>query len=389
MVFSRRDSKLNAFVGFVFLLGLSLQIVSPAVWASKARMQSLGQSVNGSLFIDDYRNIFLNPAQINNLEPQLGIEWGETAISGSPKAEGGIINTLGAGKLGIHVGRVGIAEQMFQTVGSAISGITMTYAPQNSLEVIYGSSVSTKWGGSVHYANSSIKTGETANYPDSEGSVISARGGVLLGNLTGYGAMDLVQRLRTDTSASAKNEISGTTNLEAGGTYELNSSSRLGLTLLTRGYSFDNGAGSNGTVDFKRLGFAYFSTIPTRANYLLFWSAGLQYSNIVYDFEATGLANQEQKVTAIPLNLGVEAPVTTWLVLRGSIGQNVLIDEVDTKNGATNNVQQGIDDTVVRAGAGIRFEAFQLDATFGGADDGSGDFNGIKFMANTSMSYKF
>ena len=88
---------------------LSVVLWNPLADASRSRLTALGQNANGSLYIKDARNMFLNPAEINNVGQQANMEWGATASNATPKAEGGIVHSTGNMNLGLQLGRVGEA----------------------------------------------------------------------------------------------------------------------------------------------------------------------------------------------------------------------------------------------------------------------------------------
>ncbi|MFN7905840.1 MAG: hypothetical protein ACK5P5_11725, partial [Pseudobdellovibrionaceae bacterium] len=90
-------------------------------------------------------------------------------------------------------------------------------------------------------------------------------------------------------------------------------------------------------------------------------------------------ANIEKKeTTTLPVVVGVEHDAMSWLVVRGSVTQNFLYssDKVSTKNGATTDGVNTVDDnTVVAAGLGFKFNKFILDATLAAAAHGNLGFD--------------
>ena len=57
-------------------LVLALSVVSSPAFASRARLESLGEGKNGSYYIDDSRNMFLNPASIVRYKKKMMLELG-------------------------------------------------------------------------------------------------------------------------------------------------------------------------------------------------------------------------------------------------------------------------------------------------------------------------
>src|SRR4051812_37381079 len=85
-------------------------LAATSAHATKARLAALNQDTNGSYFIADTRNIFLNPAQLASMKDHLNFEWGKKDRTGVandiPENEGGFVLSLGAGKLAAQLGRV-------------------------------------------------------------------------------------------------------------------------------------------------------------------------------------------------------------------------------------------------------------------------------------------
>lgn len=108
----------NIAIGLAWISFLSLgSMFSLEAHASKARLLALGQSSQGSLFISDERNIFLNPAQMTQFFNHVNFEMGQTQVRtanqvSSPKAEGGLVaDGWGDLKLGLQLGRISQATE--------------------------------------------------------------------------------------------------------------------------------------------------------------------------------------------------------------------------------------------------------------------------------------
>jgi hypothetical protein len=97
-----------------------------------------------------------------------------------------------------------------------------------------------------------------------------------------------------------------------------------------------------------------------------------------------------QEQTQLPFIIGVEAEATSWLTLRASAKQNVLLgsSKVNTADATTvaNN-------TTVAVGAGMKFNKFNLDSTLLAGSipgtAGNGVINANNLMANASLTYLF
>src|SRR5690606_13118987 len=89
-------------------IALGLAVVSTSAFATKARLEALGEDANGSMFISDNRNVFLNPATINYHKDFVTLEWGDTTqavdAAETPRAEGGFFKASGNMVYGLYLG---------------------------------------------------------------------------------------------------------------------------------------------------------------------------------------------------------------------------------------------------------------------------------------------
>src|SRR5690606_20949266 len=94
---------------------LGAMIVAAPAFASKARLQALGEDVYGSKYIQDNRNIFINAAHINLYKDMVTFEYGDTTStldqrfgvnnpSSGQRAEGGFTKSVGNMVYGLHFG---------------------------------------------------------------------------------------------------------------------------------------------------------------------------------------------------------------------------------------------------------------------------------------------
>ena len=96
------------------VVAVGLMVLAAPAFASKARLQALGEDTYGSFYVNDNRNVFYNAAQVNNHKDLVTFEWGDTtsnnASSGSdasaaaPRAEGGVFKTMGNMVYGVYLG---------------------------------------------------------------------------------------------------------------------------------------------------------------------------------------------------------------------------------------------------------------------------------------------
>lgn len=111
----------------------------------------------------------------------------------------------------------------------------------------------------------------------------------------------------------------------------------------------------------------------------LFYRVDLQVKNLKYRLTDTKI--RENK---LPLTFGLESDVNTWLVLRTSVQQAVLIHQTENLPAAENS-------TLAAFGAGFKFNNVILDGTFsdliGSAQTGT--LNGNQFLGQVALTATF
>ena len=137
------------------LLVLSLVITASPAFASRARLESLGEGKNGSYYINDGRNIFLNPASINGYKKKLFLELGAAAGTtdtlATQKVQGGFTNTFGDFVYGIYMGK---ESDRLLTAANGATGVALgLIAPDHSVDFFFGGETSSfKYGLGLIYA---------------------------------------------------------------------------------------------------------------------------------------------------------------------------------------------------------------------------------------------
>lgn len=370
--------------------------------ATRARLTALGQDKNGSLFIKDERNIFLNPAQINSYTTRLNLEAGQrdrvtstddTDVAttnnqtNDPKAEGGLIYKFGSFTGGAQLGRVSDAAERINNQNSIDTNF---FDPQNSVELIFGGNAGMAWGASVHHAHSK-SDGSAGDDPNQEARVLTARGGVMADRFQAYGVFDLMHESEVETQTpDVSRKYDGNLSLELGGSFDLSQTSSIGGLLRQTGYDFDDGAAAKGESEQRVLSAAYFHRFRQEENIFVFGSAGLFWLDDKSDYDAAGVPNRKIQQLSLPVGLGLEVKAASWMKLRGSVTQHVLVHQVKTRNATVDNKVENADSTVVTLGTGILFDKFTFDATLEGSGaTGNGEVNGVTLLANAGLTYEF
>lgn len=388
-------------------VALGLAVLATPAFATKARLQSLGEDAYGSYYINDNRNIWLNPAQITNHKDLVTFEWGDSSgasnalpaeldRAASPRAEGGINKAYGNMVYGIHLGGAS------QTANALRIGSGVAVAEENNIDVFVGGDAGMKWGANLGYSSSADD--ETAGAEDETQESMRTRLGVIMGDTQAFANISLANEAEDATG----NEFDGDLGYQVGVIHAWE-----GNTLFADYRSFDAevdpAAAAKGDVSLSQIlvGMGRVERLNDTSN--LF--AKIQYQMVDVDNEAVagtlsaaGLcaggvvtACEEYKSSSVPVVLGLETEATSWLTLRASISQTIWGTEEDKDNERPLRAS-----TVVNAGATLKFGELSIDGVIGnntGALDatngnestaaGNGTLRTDVLMTRVGMVYRF
>lgn len=370
---------------------VALTMAAPAAMASKARVEAL----NKSRQIVDIQNAFDRPYQFMQLGSQATFEWGGAGDAAAIHAEGGFLNKSDDRAYGVYFGRrsddFSKVVDTVRTVGGALAPTLADFMfEQNGLNVFYAANTGDwTWGVTAKYSNGKKEGADEYK---------SNSAGLALGATNGTWEVELVQGI------TGKSEMTATT---VAGTYEVESK---GLTKVGVGYNVNeamqvyanyamtklegSGTGAyaaggpaddlNATVENNRYSVGLINTVVKDENINFFY--GVAYQNE----EQKGI--DDNKKSMLPVWLGVEANATSWMVFRGSIQQNILINETED-TAATPKTKSDLDSIAFNAGVGIKLGNGMLDANFATAANGSLNFGrggaNDKFLSNVAYTYNF
>jgi hypothetical protein len=371
----------------IMMIGSALLVLSSSAFASQARLLALGMTETdneGSYYISDSRNIFLNVAYINLYPNQAEFDWGNagsnaTVITGtssaatvgsntSPKAQGGVFKKYGDFVYGLYFGNESNTSSLLRIAGtSAASSVNATGAfpavaskmlqtADNQFDVFFGGDNGIKWAVNALYAGGKD---ESRNSKDSAAAV---RAGVIASNWDAHlnlsvnsktEATETVNPLNTG-AASVNQKFDGKLGFHVGGSYLLDSKNRVfgyvkhygweqtdsfnSYTALNAAASASTGGaitsvgGQNGTVkgDFTSYYLGWGRDFDVNNGDKLFTSLTAKKTDINLNFTSKA----EVRHLIIPVTLGYEAKATDWLTFRGSVVQN-LWGTRDNKNVTT------------------------------------------------------
>ncbi len=356
---------------------LGLSVLATPAFASKARLQALGEDTNGSFYINDNRNVFLNPSEVNNHKDLVSLEFGAAAPTAtdstvSPNAEGGLFRAHNNMVYGAQFGR----NLSFNDGVGLGAG---TVGADNAIDLFVGGDAGIKWGAQATYAKSENDA------TDSEVGVIDLAGGVTAGDIAGY----LKYGVQGKEEATGGVEVERKNALEIGASYKFDNYTAFGQYAMSKfeedatdadaeNSSFQVGVGRSDKLNDK-------ATLFTKLSYVNEKSE-----------EDTGVS-EEDKQWSVPVVIGLEYDATSWLVLRASISQAIM-SKVDNESAPARDGTLA-ETTSVNAGASLKFGELSVDGVIGNgigaapvSDDTSGGQGQIRtdsLMSRASVTYRF
>lgn len=422
----------------------ALALVMVPASATIARLEALGMNETdneGSYYIKDDRNIFLNVANIHNYKDTAIIEWGsdgknfggsalQTDENEDPKAKGGIIKSSGNYVYGIYVGNESNTSSLLRGVGTGAYA-SLQQAPltgaDNQIDLFFGGSTSSmKWAVNGVYAADH----QQGSYRSSASAVrvgaMTDKWDAFLNLSTGN---DVTNQTTLAGAAATAGGVSGQTLVHSfegkfgfhiGGGYQLNENGRLyGFAKKFDWEQFDSvgataGAlgnnGNRGQLGTVEGGFMTYA-LGYGATYEM--GKGTLYTNIEYrhtSIEVDFTAKAEAENNQVPLTVAYEYMATGWLTLRGSVTQRIY-NTRDNKNYTSLNAfgnsaatsqfgSQGEgtrpNTTDITAGASLMFGKLKVDGLLGfGGTNGNistterGVLDGDRLLARVGMVYNF
>lgn len=311
------------------ILMLVLAVMSAPAFASKARLNSLGQDgYNGSFFINDNRNIFLNAANINNFKNLVSLELGgDSKTTHNSQGEGTVLFSAGSLNYG-----VGFGHENTITGSRLLLGAGAAAPSSDILDLFIGGDAGVKWGASasVGFAKNSVGNKE---------NTVATRFGVIAGDLEVFTSLSIYNKIE---DAAGNDLFKGKFGGQVGATYKLNDFKVYGAV--------------------KRLDGTIAGTTKRDATVYLVgagYTKGLNDKATIYanaDFNM-GNADVLGKGTYwyVPLTVGLEYNAKAWLTLRGFATQTFHVEDLKT-------AQKG-DSTNVGAGASLKFDTFTVDTS--------------------------
>lgn len=401
-------------------VALGLAVLATPAFATKARLQALGEDTSGSFYVNDNRNIFLNPAQVNNHKDLVTFEWGSangsTAATGnsdltsSQRGEGGVFRQSGSLVYGLQFNHSVAESNAFRFAG----GLSLADVQErNVLTAFVGGDAGVKWGAGLDYTGGGNDERKNAQQKVSQEAMRLRLGGIM-GDLQAFANLNLINRAEDAAGASFEGKLG----YRLGATYNLN-----GTTLFADWRSlsadadqstaagvhdealnaerFELGAARVSRLNdranlFTRVSFLHYNTQNNRADRYSSETAGVFTGTAAQCSFASAVAScvkyNTQRINAV---VGLETEATSWLTLRGSVGQVIWGNEEDRRDERSVTAS-----TAINAGASLKFGELTVDGVIGNNDGttaaattdtsaGAGSLRTDLLMTRVAMTYRF
>ncbi len=352
---------------------VAVALVATSAFASKARLSAL----QGSAHLSDTRDVI-------GSKPDQALAHGEfaamelSANAGAndtpPNAEGGFVRKMGENSaLGAYVGsKASLATSSLALVGS-------TPKLQNPLNLYYASKMGEMmWGLGLNYSSAEDKVAQSKSTSMGLNASVSSSAGwdVQLGlGLTGEATQ------ANTTKFAQKSPVS------LSGGYTMDTMYFYGSYAMYGGKSTNIAAGTtNSEVDNNDLKIGVVNSHKKDGADFFYGVAYASTTSKIKDGAKT-------ETTALPVIIGIEADATSWMVLRASVTQNVLLasNKVTAASGTASTDSTMYDNTVTAAGVGLKLGKFLVDGSLAATTGNSGKLgsDAAGFLSNVGMTYTF
>lgn len=360
---------------------LGVALLSTGAFASKARLEALGQDSYGSFFIDDARNVTLNPAMLNFHKDFVTMEWGDTSgpqdSTSTPRAEGGMFKAAGNMVYGLYLGDE-------SNTANGLRALTGSVAESNNTTFYVAGDAGVQWG--VKFTYHDYKDEQNAG-GDITSSAMRTTVGVISGDVEAFLQIGLTNKAENKATGA---EFTGKGSYQLGVTYAMGD---IDYLLEIQTISAENAASEKFSAQYTRVGAAKQYKLNDKAN--VWTSAWYKMDNTKCEYTtscaASAFGSGDQKNTYLPVSIALEVAAKDWLMLRGSVSQNI----IGTTENDAGDKKTLTDTTSVAAGASLLWGDLTIDGMIGNddaaaasnADDGVLRTDAL--MSRVSMTYKF
>ena len=364
---------------------LGVALLSTGALASKARLEALGQDSYGSFFLDDARNVTLNPAMLNFHKDFVTMEWGQTTHrtddATTPRAEGGMFKAAGNMVYGLYLGDE-------SNTGNGLRALTGSVHESNNTTLYVAGDAGVQWGVKLTYHD--YKDEQNAG-GDITSSAARTTIGMISGDIEAFLQIGLLNKAENKATSA---EFNGKGSYQLGVTYAMGD---IDYLLEIQTITAENAASEKFSAQYTRIGAAKQYKLNDKAN--VWTSAWYKMDNTKCEYTGacavSDFGSGDQKNAYLPLSIALEVAAKDWLTLRGSVSQNF----IGTTENDAGDKKTMADTTSVAAGASLLWGDLTIDGMIGNNDNnqtvgtdtagGAGTLRTDTLMSRVSMTYKF
>lgn len=356
------------------LLIATMALAATPAMASKARLTALANSAH----LGDTRSVITNPGNIMKYGDWLTFEMGSTVAQNmntaqtisSPRAEGGFTRGMGDSRFGFYLGNTPTWMYEFRQSGYLYD--------ENPIMLMYGAKAGDlNWGAALLYSNSDIKSANRKQ------SATGLQAGVQADVWSAALTVGLANTYESTPTTGSKVEFKGTNAIDASAKYVMDTMTFHAQIYMNGGKETTAGVD---TKDYKKTDYTVGVVNSMKSEGTdFFYGAKLLMSETKQDVATTS----KTTYTKLPVHIGLEAPATSWMVIRGSVVQNFLLGSTKTETGGAGDADTITNDTTVNGGVGLTFGKLTVDGTLAAATSTTAALDGNSFMANAALTYKF
>lgn len=329
-----------------------LSIVLAAGVANAATVKHTNRSRNQALQFSPHILNFYSPENLNVYANTLTIETGSTTegvtdldtvgAELNQNAEGTLIKTFDFGTLGFTLGH---QEDMIisNRIASGAVGID---GQQNPIQIGYGMKISDlNVGAALVYSNYNDKAAAV----DTKESTMGVKVGVLTSAFYANAMLMFADKYETATV-----DYKGDLGIQLNGGYFLTPDTGIHATVISTGFKEDNGGAEEKTMSAKVM---VIDTLNSEAAQF-FYGAGILWGK--NEDKAPG--GDTTDILALPVIFGLEVNASSWVTVRGSVTQNVLLSKVG-------DLDPSLNTTTFAGGLGLNFNKISVDGAVTTSDD--------------------
>lgn len=410
-------------------MALLMALISPQAFATKARLLALGMDEldnEGSYYIEDSRNIFLNAANVNDYADIAIFEWGDNGYfptagsnnndyasydtDANPKAQGGFLKSHGEFVYGLYLGNESNTSSLLKILSTA-QGASLADnfldTSDNQVDFFLGSNFNgVDWGLNLIYTKSEFESidSEDQGYGVRLGAKTDKWNFFLNSSLSG-------ESKKPFNSGNDTQEFDGSIGLHVGGGYDISNEGRVYGYVKNFGWDQKDSQRAkdvNKDVEgsFTTYSAGYGHTVE-HENGTLFTDIHFRKREIEVEFDDAAKVDE----LVVPVTIGYEAAATSWLTLRGSVRHNLYGATKNNNYSSLNQVIGGLagkifgadtggkkstirNSTTVNTGASLTFGDLIVDGVIGTTINGidrenSGSLSLDEALARVGATYSF